>query len=105
MPIEVGGQEPSASELAKLIQEVREEDIKVIFAQPEFSTKAAKTIAQEIGGQVLLITSLASDWSDNLLKVSQTFAEVLEKQGYLENRKTSVWLSSPSSIISIKKVH
>ncbi len=85
VPIEVGGQEPSASELAELIQEAKEENIKVIFAQPEFSSKDAKTIAQEIGGEVLLITPLAPDWSDNLLKVSQTFAEVLKKQSYRGN--------------------
>ncbi len=85
VPIEVGGQEPSAAELAELIQEAKEEDIKVIFAQPEFSTKDAQTIAREIGGKVLLITPLAPDWSDNLLKVSQTFAEVLKKQSYRAN--------------------
>jgi zinc transport system substrate-binding protein len=79
VPIEVGGQEPSAAELAQLIQEAKEEDIKVVFAQPEFSTKSATTIAQEIGGEVLLITPLTLDWSDNLLKISQTFAEVLQK--------------------------
>jgi zinc transport system substrate-binding protein len=79
IPIEVGGQQPSAAELAELIQKAREENIKVIFAQPEFSTKHAKTIAQEIGGQVLLINPLAPDWSDNLLEVSQSFAEVLKK--------------------------
>ena len=85
VPIEVGGQEPSASELAELIQEAREENIKVIFAQPEFSGKDAQTIAQEIDGEVLLISPLAPDWSDNLLKVSQTFAEVLKKQSYRAN--------------------
>ena len=85
VPIEVGGQEPSASELAELIQEAKEENIKVIFAQPEFSSKDAQTIAREIGGKVLLITPLAPDWSDNLLKVSQTFAEVLKKQSYRAN--------------------
>ncbi|MGK7873671.1 MAG: zinc ABC transporter substrate-binding protein [Xenococcaceae cyanobacterium] len=78
-PIELGGQEPSASELAKLVSEAKEEGIKVVFAQPEFSTKSAKTIAKEIGGEVLLISPLAPDWSDNLLQVSQTFAEVLNQ--------------------------
>ena len=79
IPIEVGGQEPSAAELAALVTEAREEGIKVIFAQPEFSTKDAKTIANEIGGEVLLISSLAPDWLDNLRKVAQTFAEVLDQ--------------------------
>ncbi len=79
--IEVGGQEPSAAELGEIVKEAQEENIKVIFAQPEFSTQSAELIAQEIGGQVLLITPLAPDWSNNLLQVSQTFAEVLQKEG------------------------
>ncbi len=81
VPIEVGGTEPSAAELGKLIKEAKEENIKVIFAQPEFSTKSAQTIAQEIGGKVLLITPLAPDWSNNLLQVSQTFGKVLKNKG------------------------
>ena len=79
--IEVGGQEPSAAELGDIVKEAQEENIQVIFAQPEFSTKSAETIAQEIGGKVSLITPLAPDWSNNLLQVSQTFAEVLQKEG------------------------
>jgi zinc transport system substrate-binding protein len=77
--IEVGGQEPSAQELARLIEEAREENIRVIFAQPEFSTEDAETIAQEIGGEVLLISPLAPDWLENMHTVAQTFADVLSR--------------------------
>lgn len=77
IPIEVGGQEPSAQELAALIDEAQEENIKVIFAQPEFSTSAAETIAQEIGGEVLLVSPLARDWLANLRDIAATFADVL----------------------------
>jgi zinc transport system substrate-binding protein len=79
IPIEVGGQEPSAAELAALIAEAKEGGIKVVFAQPEFSTKDAETIAKEIGGEVLLISPLAPDWLDNLRQVAETFAEVLSQ--------------------------
>jgi len=79
IPIEVGGQEPSAAELAELITTAREEGIQVIFAQPEFSKKDAETIAKEIGGEVLLISPLAPDWLDNLRRVAKTFAEVLSQ--------------------------
>jgi zinc transport system substrate-binding protein len=75
--IEVGGQEPSAAELAELIARAKEENIQVIFAQPEFSTKAAETIAEAIDGQVLLIDPLAPDWLSNMREVADTFAEVL----------------------------
>ena len=77
--VEVGGQEPSAQELANLIQEAKEENIQVIFAQPEFSTQDAETIANEIGGEVLLISPLAPDWLHNLRDVAQTFSDVLNK--------------------------
>ncbi len=79
MPIEVGGTEPSATELATLIAEAKKEKIKVIFAQPEFSTRDAETIAQEIGGEVLLLDPLAPDWLENLRYVSQTLAKVLSQ--------------------------
>jgi len=77
IPIEVGGQEPSAAELADLIATAEEEDIQVIFAQPEFSTRDAETIADEIGGEVLLISPLAPDWLANMRHVASAFAETL----------------------------
>jgi zinc transport system substrate-binding protein len=79
IPIEVGGTEPSAAELSMIIDEAREEDIHVIFAQPEFSTKNAETIAREINGEVILISPLAYNWLENLQQVAQTMAEVLSQ--------------------------
>jgi len=77
MPIEAGGQEPSAAELAEMIARAREEGIKVIFTQPEFSKEAAETIADEIGGEVLLISPLAEDWVANMRRVADTLARQL----------------------------
>ncbi len=77
IPIEIGGQEPSAAEMAELVTKAQAEGIRVIFVQPEFSTEDAETIASEIGGTVLPISSLADDWLSNLSQVAETFAEVL----------------------------
>lgn len=77
--IEIGGQEPSAQELAHLIEEAQEEGIQVVFAQPEFSTRNAETIANEIGGEVLLISPLAPNWLDNMRRVARAFADVLKE--------------------------
>jgi zinc transport system substrate-binding protein len=79
IPVEIGGQEPSAKELVELIKTAKSNNIKVIFAQPEFSTRAAETIADEIGGRVLLISPLAPDWLENLQSVAEAFAEVLDE--------------------------
>ncbi|MCB8752138.1 zinc ABC transporter substrate-binding protein [Planktothrix agardhii 1810] len=76
--IEVGGQEPSAAELAKLISQAKQENIKVIFAQPEFNPSSAETIAKEIGGKVIFVSDLDENWSDNLLQVSELLSQTLK---------------------------
>ena len=53
LPIEVGGNEPSAAELSQLIQKAQAEEIEVVFAQPQFNTEDAETIARDIGGEVI----------------------------------------------------
>lgn len=79
IPIEVGGQEPSVQELAGLIEKAKAENIKVVFAQPEFSQEDAETIANEIGGKTLAISPLNPDWLNNLKSVAETFAAVLNQ--------------------------
>lgn len=78
IPIEVGGTEPSAKEMAALINAAQEAGIKVIFVQPEFSQMAAETIAAEIGGEVLAVTPLAEDWLANMRTVTEAFAAALQ---------------------------
>lgn len=77
IPIEVGGQEPSAAELGALVSKMKQEKIKIIFAEPQFSQQTADTIAKEIGGEVLLVDPLSPDWLNNLRDISNTFAKVL----------------------------
>jgi len=80
IPVEIGGQEPSARELADLIQQAQDLNVSVIFAQPEFSTTAAQTIADQIGGEVMLISPLNPNWLENMRNVAATFADVLSVQ-------------------------
>jgi zinc transport system substrate-binding protein len=61
------------------IAKAKEETIRVIFAQPEFSAEDASTIAEEIGGEVIMVSPLASDWLDNMHQVADTFAEALSR--------------------------
>ena len=91
IPIEIEGKEPSAAEMAQLVAEATEEGIRVVFAQPEFSTRSAATIASEIGGEVLLISPLAYDWLDNLHQVAatlQTCWEIPEHRGFTEKQQS-----------------
>lgn len=66
--IEVEGKEPKPKELKEIIHEAKEDNIKVIFVQPQFSKKSAAIIAQAIGGVVISIDQLALDWENELRK-------------------------------------
>lgn len=77
--VQVGGQDPSASELADLITIAKKQQIKVLFIQPTFNTASADAIAQEIGGKVAIADPLAQDWLVNLRNVAEAFAAALGK--------------------------
>lgn len=66
LPIEIEGKEPKPAQLAELIQHARKENIRVVFVQPQFSTKTADQIAKAINGQVIVTDPLAFDWPKNL---------------------------------------
>jgi len=69
--VEIEGKEPKPNQLGKLIQQAKAEDIHVIFAQPQFSTKSAKLLAAEIAGEVVFIDPLAEDWLANMRQVAE----------------------------------
>jgi zinc transport system substrate-binding protein len=52
------GREPSPAELAEIIETARRIGAKAIFAEPQFSPKAAETIAAESGALVLFLNPL-----------------------------------------------
>lgn len=76
--IEVEGTEPSAQEMAALIDEAQAEGIKVIFVQKEFSTRSAETIAKEIDGSVVPIDILSADWLNNMREMAKNLAETMQ---------------------------
>lgn len=78
IPIEIEGKDPKPAQLKALIEHAREEGIRVIFAQPQFSSKSATLIAKAIGGQVVFADPLAADWMANLLEVADKFKAALK---------------------------
>jgi zinc transport system substrate-binding protein len=69
--VEIEGKDPKPAQLKKLIEHAKENEIKIIFVQPQFSSKSAKLVAKEIGGQVAVADPLAQDWSGNLREVAK----------------------------------
>jgi len=75
IPIETDGKEPTPGGIESLIRQAKEDNISVIFASPEYSTKSADVIAKEIGGSVALVSPLEEDYLGNLRNVATAFAQ------------------------------
>lgn len=78
VPIELEGKAPKPAQLKTLIQHARASGIKVIFVQPQFSTKSADLVAREIEGQVIFADPLAAEWMANLRQVADQFQAALK---------------------------
>jgi zinc transport system substrate-binding protein len=78
LTIEDEGKEPTPAGLQRLIEQAKEHNIKVVFAEPQFNPQSAEVIADEIGGKVVLIDPLARDYIDNLRVLLNNMAEAME---------------------------
>ena len=78
VPIEIEGKSPKPAQLTDLIEYARENNIKIVFVQPQFSSKSAELIAREIGGEVAFVDALAENWSENLREVAKKFEAALK---------------------------
>lgn len=78
LPVEEEGKEPTLAGIVHLIERAKEDNIKVIFASPQFNPKSAEVIADEIGGSVVLIDSLAEDYIANLRTVLGELVQAME---------------------------
>lgn len=74
LSIEAEGKEPSPAHLKELINACKQEDIHVIFVQPEFDRRNAELIARQTGTRVVDINPLAYDWEAEMLKTARELA-------------------------------
>jgi len=77
VPIEIEGKDPKPAQLKNLIHHAREQGVKVVFVQPQFSVKSAEMVAREIGGQVVVADPMAGNWAENLREVGHKFKAAL----------------------------
>jgi zinc transport system substrate-binding protein len=77
VPVEMEGKEPKPAQLKALITQAKEDGIKIIFVQPQFSMKSAETLAKAIDGQVIAADNLREDWEKNLRVQAAKFKRAL----------------------------
>jgi zinc transport system substrate-binding protein len=78
LAIEEEGKEPTPAGLQHLIEQAKEYNIKVIFAEPQYNRQSAEVIADEIGGRVVLIDPLARNYIDNLRALLAEMVQAME---------------------------
>lgn len=76
--IELSGKEPKGAKLAEITRYAQQNGITAIFIQAQFSQKAATTIANQIGAQVITLDPLAEDLPLMLRTTAQKLSNALE---------------------------
>lgn len=76
--VENEGKDATARQLQSIIDLAKEHNIKVIFHQSEIASAQSRTLADEIGGRVVEITPLSSEYIKSMENIAATFKEVLE---------------------------
>ncbi len=76
--VEEGGRQPGPAGIAAVAQQARAQDIRVVFASPQFDTTAAETVAREIDGRVVQADPLAEDVAATLRTLASALVEAFE---------------------------
>lgn len=78
------GKEPSAKEIAAIVEKARAARVRVVLIEPQFNPRVAQQIAREFGGQALVVDPIGgpdvpgrSHYTDLMRDNSRVFAEAL----------------------------
>jgi zinc transport system substrate-binding protein len=77
--VEAEGKEPSPGQLARLLEQLRADGVRVIFTQPAVSSQSAEVIAAEIGAGVQTLDPLARDWPVAMRDAATAIAKALQR--------------------------
>lgn len=72
--IESEGREPSAREIKKIIDLVKEGGIKYIFTQPQINSKSVEVIAKQTGLKIVTVDPLAYNILDEIKKIYEVIS-------------------------------
>ena len=77
--VEKAGKSPKGKQLSGLIKMAKNENVRVIFVQPQFDRHAAEKIAAAINGAVVPLDPMSRDYIRNLETMAHTVVEALEQ--------------------------
>ena len=75
------GSEPSAEELAQTVKAINSAGVKALFAEPQYSDRAAQAIARETGARVYTLDPIVSgpDDKDAYIQIMKENVQTLKE--------------------------
>jgi len=80
IPVEIEGKEPTISELRHLMDFAEEKNVRTLFVQPQYGSKAPDIIADHIGAELQEIYALEYDYIDNMRLFSEKLRRSFEEE-------------------------
>jgi len=77
--VEVEGKAPTPRQLKQLIAQAKQQNMRVIFVQPQFDPKSANAIAQAINGNVVPLDPLHEEVTENLMTMAEKISSAMAK--------------------------
>lgn len=69
LAIEQEGKDPSTRQIAELIAQAKEQNVRYVFVQQEFNPRLTESVASELNAQTIVINPLGRDWLNELLSI------------------------------------
>ncbi|MCB1233946.1 MAG: zinc ABC transporter substrate-binding protein [Verrucomicrobiae bacterium] len=76
--IEIAGRGPEPKRLFAIVERAKADGVKIVFVQPQFDQKSARTLAESIGGSVVAIDPMEKDVLENLRHLADSIGGALK---------------------------
>jgi zinc transport system substrate-binding protein len=76
--VEYQGKAPGAKRLSELAERLKNEKVRTVFAQPQYSTAEARALADSADAKLVTLNDLSPDYEENLTSIARTLAENLQ---------------------------
>ncbi len=73
--IEFEGKDPTPQQLHKIMMAARHTKVQTIFIQPQYNSKGARLIANEMGTSIITLDPYSENYFDSIREIAQAFAE------------------------------
>ena len=71
----INDEEPSPQRIAMLVNIAKDNNIKVMYSQPQYDQKYMQSIASQVNGQVLMVDDLNENYLENMKNVANAFSQ------------------------------